>query len=372
MTDPMERAVELAGAVRGIVSPNPPVGAVIVADGRVAGEGNTRPPGGAHAEIVALAAAGPAARGATLYVTLEPCSHFGRTPPCTNAIIDAGIARVICAIQDPDTHVNGDGIGRLRDAGVAVEVGAHEDDVRRLLAGYLHQRRTGRPLVTVKFAASLDGKIATRTGDSRWISGPETLAWAHAERAHLDAIAVGINTVLIDDPQLTARPGGDESESHQPLRIVVDSRGRTPSAAHVLQGPAPTLIATTQASSESWRQQMEQLGAEVALLPDVNQHVDLRAMLDLLGKRGCLDLLVEGGGILLGALFDQGLVDRIQAVVAPMIVGGSDAPVAVAGWGVERMVDALRLRDVTVQRLGSDLLIEGAAGRGDSSSADVP
>lgn len=355
----MQRAIELARRVRGQVSPNPPVGAVLVRDGRIIGQGSTRPPGGRHAEIVALAEAGVAARGSTLFVTLEPCSHYGRTPPCTEAILAAGVARLVCAVVDPDTHVNGTGIQRLQDAGLTVEVGEGAEEVRKLLAGYLKQRRTGLPLVTAKFATSLDGKIATRTGDSRWVSGPDTLVWAHEQRAHLDAIAVGVNTVLVDDPQLTARPGGTEVGVHQPLRIVVDSRGRTRPTAKVLQGPAPTLIATTDQSPESWRQALQSLGAEIAVLPSADGLVDLTALLRLLGEHGCLDLLVEGGGILLGALFDAGLVDRVQAIVAPMIVGGSEAPVAVAGRGVERMADALRLRDVSVQHLGQDLLVEG-------------
>jgi diaminohydroxyphosphoribosylaminopyrimidine deaminase/5-amino-6-(5-phosphoribosylamino)uracil reductase len=274
-------------------------------------------------------------------------------------VIAAGVSRVVCALLDPDSHVNGKGVRRLQEAGVLVEVGSHVMEVEALLAGYLRHRRTGLPLVKAKFAASLDGKIGTRTGDSRWVSGPATLSWAHEERAHLDAIAVGINTVLIDNPQLTARPGGSDDGVHQPLRVVVDSRGRTPFEAHVLQGPAPTLIATTDASAPKWRHEMERRRAEVAILSARDGHVDLQELLTLLGNRGCLELLVEGGGILLGALFDAGLVDRVQAVIAPMIVGGAEAPLAVAGRGVERMADALRLADISVRRLGEDLLVEG-------------
>ena len=358
--DPMARAVELARAIRGHVSPNPPVGAVVYCDGHLAGEGRTQPPGGPHAEVMALRAAGANAQGAMLYVTLEPCSHHGRTPPCTDAIIAAGVSRVICSIRDPDPKVDGAGIERLRDAGIAVEVGSHEGEVRHLLGGYIKHRKTGQPLVTAKFAASLDGKIGTRTGDSRWVSGEDTLAWAHDERTHLDAIAVGINTVLVDDPQLTARPAGGDDSTHQPLRVVVDSTGRTPRTARVLQGRGQTLIATTERSPRPWREEMARLGADVELLPTTSGHVDLQALLRVLGDRGCLELLVEGGGILLGALFDAGLVDRVQAVVAPMIIGGAGAPLAVAGRGVERMADARRLREVTVRRLGVDLLIEGS------------
>jgi diaminohydroxyphosphoribosylaminopyrimidine deaminase / 5-amino-6-(5-phosphoribosylamino)uracil reductase len=362
-TDPMARAIELAASRRGQVSPNPAVGAVLTRDGRVTGEGVTQPPGGPHAEIEAIRQAGPLARGSTLYVTLEPCSHHGRTPPCTDAIVSAGIARVVCAITDPDEHVRGAGIEQLRAAGIPVDIGSHEAEVCEMLGGYLNHRRIGIPRVTVKFAASLDGKIGTFTGDSRWISGPDTLAWAHDERTHIDAIAVGINTVLIDNPQLTARPIGRETGAHQPLRVVVDSRGQTPPEAAVLHGSSPTLIATTQLSRSLWREEVQDRGAEIVLLPCSEDHVDLRSLIALLGDRGCLDLLVEGGGVLIGALFDAGLVDRVQAVIAPMIVGGAAAPTAVAGRGVERMVDALRLCDVSVQRLGSDLLVVGRVPR---------
>jgi diaminohydroxyphosphoribosylaminopyrimidine deaminase/5-amino-6-(5-phosphoribosylamino)uracil reductase len=231
--------------------------------------------------------------------------------------------------------------------------------VTRLLADYVKHRRTGLPYVTAKFAMSLDGKIATRTGDSRWVSGPETLAWVHQERTRLDAIAVGVNTVLVDDPQLTARPGGEEDSAHQPLRVVVDSNGRTGEAARVLMGGSRTLIATTDAAGEPWKQQMRSHGAEVAILPAEGGRVDLGSLIALLGNRGCLNVLVEGGGILLGSFFDAGLVDRVQAIVAPLIIGGREAPLAVAGRGVERMADAPRLRDVRVRPLGADTLIEG-------------
>jgi diaminohydroxyphosphoribosylaminopyrimidine deaminase/5-amino-6-(5-phosphoribosylamino)uracil reductase len=357
--EPMARAIELARVVRGRVSPNPPVGAVIVRDGAVMGEGSTQPPGGPHAEIVALAAAGSRARGSTLWVTLEPCCHHGRTPPCTEAIIKAGVASVVCSLEDPDVQVSGQGIQQLRAAGIEVAVQAEARECLSLLEDYIKHRRTGLPLVIAKFAASLDGKIATRTGDSRWVSGPQTLEWAHEERTRLDAICVGVNTVVIDDPMLTARPKGEEGGSHQPLRVVVDSRGRTPAGARVLEGRSQTLIATTAASAGDWRQEMSMRGAEVAVLPAANGRVDLQALLALLGARGCLNLLVEGGGILLGSFFDAGLIDRVQAVIAAMIIGGRTAPVAVAGRGVERMADASRLEGPTVRLLGADVLVEG-------------
>jgi diaminohydroxyphosphoribosylaminopyrimidine deaminase / 5-amino-6-(5-phosphoribosylamino)uracil reductase len=355
----MARALALARSVRGATSPNPWVGAVVVNAGNVVAEGATAPPGGPHAEVVALGAAGDRARGGTLFVTLEPCSHHGRTPPCVEAIRAAGVARVIFSLIDPDPRVAGRGRQALEAAGVAVETGDGAEESALLLEAYLKHRRTGLPFVRVKYAASLDGKIAAASGDSRWVSGPQTLAWAHEMRTWIDAIMVGVETVLIDNPMLTARPAGLESE-RQPLRIVVDSRGRTPSTAAVFTGSAPTLIATTSAASDTWRGSILATGAELAVLPSVAEgRVSLPDLLRLLGDRGILDLLVEGGGVLNGAFFDARLVDKLHAVIAPMIVGARDAAGAVSGQGARRMVDALRLRDVTVERLGDDVLVTG-------------
>ena len=356
--DYMQRALALAGRALGRVSPNPAVGAVLVHDGEVVGEGFTRPPGGPHAEVVALEQAGEAARGATLYVSLEPCCHQGRTPPCAEAIIAAGVAEVHMAILDPDPNVNGRGREELAAAGIAVQVGECEEEARRLNEAYIKHRTTGLPFVIAKFAASLDGRIAAASGDSRWISGPQSLQWAHEQRTTVDAIMVGANTILVDNPQLTARPGGQESE-RQPLRVVVDSGDRTPANACVLQGPGRALIATSEGSEPSWRQALEAAGAEVLVLPGDGDSLDLGALLKALAERGVLSLLVEGGGILLGSVFDQGLVDKVQVIIAPMIIGAAKAPAAVAGRGAHRLAQAWRLRDVTVERLGDDILITG-------------
>jgi diaminohydroxyphosphoribosylaminopyrimidine deaminase/5-amino-6-(5-phosphoribosylamino)uracil reductase len=356
--DYMQRALALAGQALGRVSPNPAVGAVLVRDGRVVGEGFTQPPGGPHAEVVALEQAGEAARGSTLYASLEPCCHQGHTPPCTKAIIAAGVAEVHMAILDPDPNVSGRGRKELEAAGIAVQVGECEQEARRLNEAYVKHRTTGLPFVIAKFAASLDGRIAAASGDSRWISGPQSRQWAHEQRAKLDAIMVGVNTILVDNPQLTARPGGQESE-RQPLRVVADSQGRTPASARVLQGPGGALIATSDRSEPSWRQAMEATGAEVLVLPRDGDSLDLAALLKALAERGVLSLLVEGGGILLGSLFDQGLVDKVQAIIAPLIIGAAEAPTAVAGRGAERLADAWRLREVAVERLGDDILIIG-------------
>ena len=359
ISEHMQLAVEEGRHALGWSSPNPAVGAVVVRDGEVVGAGRTQPPGGDHAEVGALRAAGERARGATVYVTLEPCAHTGRTPPCSSALIEAGVASVRYAIGDPDPNVNGAGRRALEAAGIAVDEGEGAEQAAAQLEGYLHQRRTGRPFVIVKFAASLDGRIAASSGDSRWVSGPQTREWAHEQRPGLDAIVVGSGTVVVDDPQLTARPGGSSEGAHQPLRVVADSRGRTPEGARVLAGDSPTLIATTAASPKDWRERMAALGAEVLVLPESGGHVDLDALIRALGERGALTVLFEGGGILLGSLFDGRLVDRVQAIIAPVVIGADAAPAAVAGRGVERMAQAPRLRELTVSRLGEDTLISG-------------
>jgi diaminohydroxyphosphoribosylaminopyrimidine deaminase/5-amino-6-(5-phosphoribosylamino)uracil reductase len=362
MSDPgpyMSRALELARELSGRVSPGASVGCVIVKGGRVIAEGRFEGPGSPHAEAVALAKASDGARGATLYSTLEPCSHHGNTPPCCDALIDAGVAEVQFSHIDPDPRVSGQGKARLEAAGIRVVVGEGEAEARKINEGFIKQRSTGRPFVIAKFAASLDGKIAATSGDSRWVSGPRTLEWSQALRQRIDAIAVGVQTVLVDDPQLTARVG-ETLADRQPLRIVLDSKGRTPKDAKVLGPGAPALIATTEASSKDWCCAMTDAGAQVEVLPaDAAGHVDLPSLLDLLGARGVLTLLIEGGGVLHGSFFDQRLVDKVHAVIAPMIIGGATAATAVAGTGATRMADALRLRDITVERLGDDVLITG-------------
>ena len=366
--DFMARALALARETTSRTSPNPAVGAVVVKDGQIVGEGRFEGIGTPHAEAAAIAAAGEAARDATLYVTLEPCCHQGRTPPCADAAIQAGVAEVHLSHVDPDARVSGQGQAKLEAAGVRVVVGEGEAEARRINEAYLKHRTSGLPFVIAKFAASLDGKIAATSGDSNWVSGPPARAWAHRLRSRIDAIAVGVNTVLTDDPRLTARPqdadGRDLPVERQPLRVVIDSRGRTPGEAKVLgcaqAGDSRTLVATTEASPEAWRREMEEAGAQVAVLPaDEHGRVALPALLTQLGKSDVLTLLVEGGGILLGSFFDQGLVDKVQAVIAPAIIGGETAPTAVAGRGASRMAEAMRLEEVTMEQLGKDMLVTG-------------
>jgi diaminohydroxyphosphoribosylaminopyrimidine deaminase/5-amino-6-(5-phosphoribosylamino)uracil reductase len=359
----MLRALELADLARGRTSPNPAVGAVLVRGGQVVGEGYTQPPGGPHAEIVALRQAGEQARGATLYTTLEPCCHHGRTPPCSDAIIAAGIAQVRVAVLDPDPRVQGNGMQALQAAGITVGIGEHAARASQTIEDFTTRVLLGRPYVVAKWAMSLDGRIATRTGDSRWITGPAARALGHDLRDTLDGIVVGVNTVLADDPELTVRiPGGSHRPSRPaPWRIVVDSRGRTPLIAHLLTtgDVSRTLIATTDTSAPEWRCHVARAGALVLVLPAAAGRASLPAMLDAVLELGVTSLLVEGGGTLLGSLFDQHLVDRVYAFVAPMVIGGSGAPSPVQGAGVCRMADAVRLAGVSRSEHGDDLLVTG-------------
>ena len=355
--DYMERALSLARRALGNTSPNPPVGAVIVSDGLIVGEGWTQPPGQAHAEIVALGLAGPSAKGATMFTTLEPCCHTGRTPPCTQAIIQAGISEVHISIKDPNPLVNGRGIAELEAAGVKTYPGEGEEEALELTEAHSKFITTGRPFVTAKFAISLDGKIATRTGDSQWITGEEERIYVHQLRAASDAIMVGINTVLADDPRLTARLEEPVPAERQPLRVVVDSRGRTPPSAKLLREPGRTLIATN--APEAKLKGLKSQDVELVHLPSSDGSIDLVGLLELLGKRGIASLLVEGGGTLLGSFFDQRLVDKVIAVVSPVVIGGKEAPSPVGGMGAEAMAQALRLKRTRVQQFGQDVAIIG-------------
>jgi diaminohydroxyphosphoribosylaminopyrimidine deaminase/5-amino-6-(5-phosphoribosylamino)uracil reductase len=356
----MARALDIARNADYSTSPNPTVGAVVVAGGKIVAEGVTEPPPGRHAEAVALEAAGEQARGATLYVTLEPHCFHGRTAPCTAAIIDAGVAEVRYALRDPDPRVNGEGHRVLESAGVRVIAGDGEREARRYLEAYIKHRESGLPFVIAKFASSLDGRIAAASGDSRWVSGPTAREWSHRLRTRVDAIICGSETIIIDDPQLTARPEGQEAE-RQPLRVVVDSRGRVPPMARVFERTdwALTLVATTGDASAAWRSAIEATGTEVLTFAKQGDHIDLEELLRELAKRDVLTALIEGGGVLLGGFFDRSLVDKVHAIIAPIIVGAADAPGAVAGEGAYRMADALRLRDLTMERLGEDILVTG-------------
>ncbi len=317
----MTRALQLAASVRTSTSPNPWVGCVLVtADGAIAGEGATAPPGGQHAEASALRAAGARARGATAYVTLEPCAHQGRTPPCADALVAAGVDRVVIGVLDPDARVAGRGIARLERAGVEVVVGTLATEAEELLAPYLVHRRSGRPFVVLKLASTLDGRLAAPDGTSRWITGPKARDDVQRLRAESDAVLVGAGTVRVDDPRLTLRLPGEATR--QPLRVVL---GRAP--------------------------------ADAALRPGLELSGDIRAVLDELGRRGVLQLLVEGGAHVAHELHRLDLVDRYVFYLAPAMLGGDDGLPVFAGSGAATMAEAWRGRLVSVDRLGNDVKV---------------
>ena len=354
----MRLALELAQRALGRTSPNPAVGAVVVQRGRVVGQGYHRRAGLPHAEVEALRRAGSRARGATLYVTLEPCNHTGRTPPCCEAILAAGISRTVIATRDPNPLTDGRGVARLRRAGVRLVTGVMADEARRLNEPFFKAMRSGLPLVIVKVGQSLDGKIATAIGESRWITSAASRRLAHDWRSRVDALLVGVNTVLRDDPLLTAR--GLRHRADRPLKVIVDSRLRTPPTARCLsaRSPAPTLIATTLGASGR-RAALRRRGAEVLAFPARDGRVPLRRVCQALVRRGLHSVLVEGGGEVIGTAFAERLVDRVVWFLAPLVIGGRAAPNSVAGAGVRRLTQAARVEDVTVTRVGSDLCVEG-------------
>ena len=398
--DHMRRALALATEGLGRTSPNPTVGCVIARDGRVVGEGRTAPPGGPHAEVTALARAGDAARGAVAYTTLEPCNHTGRTGPCSEALIAAGVAEVVFAVADPNPLAAG-GAARLRAAGVVVRGGILEAEGRALIRPWLHAL-TGAPLpwVVAKFACSLDGRTATRTGESKWITGEAARRRGHDLRQRSDAVLVGVGTVLADDPGLDPRPEG--AAPAPGLKVVLDTGLRTPVDAKLLRSPGPVLIACAEGADAGRRAALEAAGAmicqapsgqplprerskspiwgegtigrtalDAAIVPspgivdadlsrgrgEGRSTVDLGAVLLALRERGCQSVMIEGGARVLGSAFDMGLVDEVWAFVAPLVIGGGQP--AVAGEGPARLADAFRLHDARTEALGPDVLIRG-------------
>jgi diaminohydroxyphosphoribosylaminopyrimidine deaminase/5-amino-6-(5-phosphoribosylamino)uracil reductase len=358
----MRLALRLGRRGLGRTSPNPPVGAVVVRGRRVVGSGHHRRAGGPHAEIEALGEAGSRARGATLYVTLEPCNHHGRTPPCTEAVLAAGIRRVVFGVRDPNPHVRGAGARRLRRGGVEVQDGVEAAACRELIGAFARHATSGLPLVTLKLAASLDGRIATRTGASRWISGPAALRFVHRERNRTDAVMVGAGTVITDDPELTCRIRG----GRDPLRVVVDGRLRIPLTARVLTNGAArgTLIATVM-SKGSTVNALRRLGATVVVLPGKSGALSLRRLLRELGRRGVTSVLIEGGSRLAAGALREGVVDRLLLFLAPKLIGG-DGIAMIGPLDVLRPANALALRDLRVSRLGEDVLIRASVGEDDA------
>jgi diaminohydroxyphosphoribosylaminopyrimidine deaminase/5-amino-6-(5-phosphoribosylamino)uracil reductase len=365
----MGRALQLAERALGLSSPNPAVGAVIEKDGRIIGEGWTQPPGQAHAEVVALEQAGRAAEGATLYVTLEPCCHYGRTPPCSDAIIRAGVRCVHLAMIDPSPWVAGGGRRHLESAGVSTIVGDREDAARRLNEAYFKFVARGLPFVTVKWAMTLDGRVATRAGASCSVTGAAARARVALWRATSDAILVGVGTVLADDPRLTVHsemldaPDREmwELTRHQPLRVVADSLARTPPSARILSGELPgrTLLLVTEHAPPQRRSELEATAADVVVVPEQNGRVHAGVALRMLAERGITSVLVEAGGTLVSTLLEAGLVDKVHALVAPRLIGGRTNLSAIDRSGSSEMAEAIRLRQVSVERLDEDVLISG-------------
>lgn len=356
----MMLALELASQGCGKTAPNPAVGCVIVKDGAIVGDGWHKNAGAAHAEAEALAVAGERARGATAYVSLEPCNHHGRTPPCAEALVTAGVSEVVFAMADPHRPAAGGG-DYLRSHGVKVRSGVCEDEARELNRFWIHCIATGRPYVIAKFAMSLDGKIATRLGDSKWITGPEARERAHALRGKVDAIAVGVGTVIADDPSLTARDGAEVM--NRPLRVVLDSTGRTsPSAAVFDRAGRGALVVTTDRAASARLDAYRALGADVLVLAaDATGRPDIADLIPALAARGVCGLMVEGGATLLGAFFDAGAVDEVWAFIAPVVIGGGTG--AVAGVGVDRIAEAFALTDPACEHLGRDILVRGRIAR---------
>lgn len=355
----LARARALAMNARGHVSPNPLVGAVVLRDGVVVGEGWHAGPGLPHAEVVALRGAGEAARGATVVCTLEPCSHFGRTPPCTNALLEAGVARVVVGCLDPLERTRGQGVRILGDAGVDVVMAPADEEsaCRELNAAFITHSVRGRPHVLLKLATSLDGKIATASGESRWITGPPARALVHRWRADADAVVVGIGTALADDPGLTARDV--EGPVRQPARVVFDTHARLPVTSQLARtaGEVPVLVVASESAPSDHVAALEAVGVRVLRVPGVP--AGIAGGLAALAAEGIQSVFLEGGAGLAGAALGAGVVDVVRWFSAPMLIGGDGAPGAIGGAGIERLADAPRLRDVSVERVGDDILVSG-------------
>ena len=349
----MKRALTLAH--RGHTSPNPMVGAIIVQNDEIVSETWHKMAGEPHAEALAIKKAGKLAADADLYVTLEPCCHHGKTPPCTDAIIKSGIRRVFAAMEDPNPLVAGNGIRQLREAGIEVQVGLLETKARQLNEGFIKRMTTGLPFVLWKTAMTLDGKIATKTGDSRWVTGEQARKEVHRLRNWSDAVMVGIGTILADDPELTVR---GIRGSKNPTRIIIDSHARTPADAHALSKDAPTIIATLRNIPEDMMDALSTAGAKILRIPDSNGRIDLRNLMGELGKMEINNIILECGGELAASMLEEKLIDRGLIFIAPKIIGGEKAKTPVEGEGIELMAQALNVTKPKIRRFGDDLALE--------------
>lgn len=352
----MQMALDLAASAKGKTNPNPLVGAIIVKDGLIAGTGLHRKAGEPHAEVHAFRMAGDYAKGATLYVTLEPCSHYGKTPPCANLVKESGVSRVVVAMQDPNPKVAGKGIQLIRAAGIEVEVGVLEDKAKRLNERFIHNMLTNRPFVISKFAMTLDGKIATHTGHSKWITSEQSRQTVHQLRNEVDAILVGIGTVLADNPSLTTRlpQGGGKN----PIRIILDSELRTPLDSNVVNmDEANTIIVTKESADEGKIEAMREKGVDVILVPKLETGLDLNRMLHALYQKGVTDLLVEGGGEINASFLRGGFIDKYFIYVAPKLLGGRNSITPFTGYDVDQMDEARNVVFEKVEKIGDDLCI---------------
>lgn len=355
----MKQALALAEKGRGWTSPNPMVGAVLVKDGRVVGRGYHQRAGGPHAEVNAIDHAGERARGTTLYVTLEPCNHFGRTPPCTHKILDAGIRRVVVAMADPNPGVRGGGNRYLQDNGIQVTTGICKKEARTLNETFIAWVTTGRPFVVVKCAATLDGRIATRTGDSRWVTGPASRQFVHRLRHAVDGIMVGVETVKKDDPSLTTRL--EEAGGSDPTRIILDTHLSIPLTSKLLHqtSTAPTWVVCGSNAAADRQAALEATGTRVVTAPLKAGRIDLSVLMQQLGEMGITSLLIEGGGMVIGSAFAADIVNKICFFYAPKILGGDDGIPICRGAGPERMRQSIAVHDLSVLRFDTDVMLQG-------------
>jgi diaminohydroxyphosphoribosylaminopyrimidine deaminase/5-amino-6-(5-phosphoribosylamino)uracil reductase len=352
----MTRVLRLAQKGRGRTSPNPMVGAVLVKRGKVVGEGYHARAGEPHAEMVAIKNAGEKAKGATLYLNLEPCTHYGKTPPCVPAVIEAGVKKVVAGMEDPNPLVKGRGVARLKQAGLNVKIGVLEKACHRLNEAFSKYIVKHEPFIILKAAATLDGKLATRNGESQWITGEISRRFVHRLRDQVDGVVVGIGTVLKDDPMLTARIRG----GRDPYRIVFDSRLRIPENAKVVDlSPSKTIVATTEMASQDKIERLRKKGVRILISDSKSGKVDLKASLLKLGEMGMMSLLVEGGGQINGSFLDQGLIDKILLFLSPKLIGDPLAPGIFGGAGVASLKGAISIKDLKVRRIGEDILLEG-------------
>lgn len=355
----MTMALDLAAMGEGFTSPNPMVGAVVVKDGQVVGRGHHKIAGGPHAEVYALDSAGEQAEGATLYVTLEPCNHTGRTPPCTRKIVEMGIKRVVAAMNDPNEKVAGGGAEFLEQRGISVSIGVCEEQARRLNEAFIKYIRSGRPFVITKCAATLDGRIATRTGDSRWVTGEKARQFVHRLRHRVDAIMVGINTIRADNPSLTTRLA--DSAGSDPVRIILDTHLSISPDARVLRlaSDSETILAAGPAAAVAKKKVLEETGARVIEVPLINGLIDMGALLEKLGAIEITSLLIEGGSRVMASAFKAAVVDKVFFFYAPKILGGDDGIPICSGPGVELMKQCTAINDISVSQIGDDVLVEG-------------